>query len=305
MSSVCVPCATIRPPSSSATRSASASVDGRWTTRSPVTPSSTRDRDSSITASVCNRPTRAGHRGPARAVLPARPWPGPCWEDRPCWSSMTRSRRSIAHRGCDRGIPVACARGRHGTPGRPPAVDAGACRPRRAARRRSDRCAGDAHRAHEVERSLPRAALAGIREGTRGGARLSAAAPAGLVQGAPPSDRWRGVASEEIDEFSASVAGLLRRRSRRLLAELARPYRGQIALARLLIVIRSPAYLSLPYLVRLRIDKGIRPGGSRNPTTPHVIVSVLLLALVVNALANYAFLRLSGRIGADVLFDLR
>ena len=120
-----------------------------------------------------------------------------------------------------------------------------------------------------------------------------------------PTDRWRGVASEEIDEFSASVAGLLRRRSRRLLAELARPYRWQIALAGLLIAVRSAAYLSLPYLVGLGIDKGIRPGGSGNLTTLEVVVSVLLLALVVNALANYAFLRLSGRIGADVLFDLR
>ena len=120
-----------------------------------------------------------------------------------------------------------------------------------------------------------------------------------------PADRWRGVASEEIDEFSASVAGLLRRRSRRLLAELARPYRWQIALAGLLIVIRSAAYLSLPYLVGLGIDKGIRPGGSGNLTTLEAIVAVLLLALVVNALANYLFLRLSGRIGADVLFDLR
>jgi len=122
---------------------------------------------------------------------------------------------------------------------------------------------------------------------------------------AAPTDRWRGVASEEIDEFSASVAGLLRRRSRRLLAELARPYRWQITLAGLLIGIRSAAYLSLPYLVGLGIDKGIRPGGSGNLTTLEVIVSVLLLALVVNALANYVFLRLSGRIGADILFDLR
>jgi ATP-binding cassette subfamily B protein len=134
---------------------------------------------------------------------------------------------------------------------------------------------------------------------------LSTVVPAGRAQGAPQTDRWRGVASEEIDEFSASVAGLLRRRSRRLLAELARPYRWRIALAGLLIVVRSAAYLSLPYLVGLGIDKGIRPGGSGNLATLEVIVSVLLLALIVNALANYAFLRLSGRIGADVLFDLR
>ncbi|HVS48287.1 MAG TPA: ABC transporter ATP-binding protein [Candidatus Dormibacteraeota bacterium] len=120
-----------------------------------------------------------------------------------------------------------------------------------------------------------------------------------------PADRWRGVASEEIDEFSPSVAGLLRRRSRRLLASLARPYRWQIALAGVLILVRSGAYLALPYLVGLGIDTGIRPGRSGNLRSLELIVLVLLLALVVNAVANYAFMRLSGRIGADLLLDLR
>ncbi len=120
-----------------------------------------------------------------------------------------------------------------------------------------------------------------------------------------PADRWRGVASEEIDEFSPSVAGLLRRRSRRLLFGLARPYRWEIAVAGVLILVRSTAYLALPYLVGLGIDIGIRPGRSGNLRTLVVIVGALLLALVVNAAANYAFLRLSGRIGADILFDLR
>jgi ATP-binding cassette, subfamily B, bacterial len=119
------------------------------------------------------------------------------------------------------------------------------------------------------------------------------------------TDRWRGVASEEVDEFSPSVAGLLRRRSRKLLATLARPYRWQMALAGLLILLRSAAYLSLPYLVRVGIDAGIRPGHGGNLTNLVAVVVVLLLALIVNAVANYAFLRLSGRIGADVLFDLR
>ncbi len=119
------------------------------------------------------------------------------------------------------------------------------------------------------------------------------------------ADRWRGVAGEEVDEFSPSVAGLLRRRSRRLLASLARPYRGRLALAVVLITVRSAAYLSLPYLVGLGIDKGIRPGAGGNLNALVEIVGVLLVALVVNALANYGFLRLSGRTGADILFDLR
>ena len=116
------------------------------------------------------------------------------------------------------------------------------------------------------------------------------------------ADSWRGVAAEEIDEFSPSVAGLLRRRSRALLVSLARPYRGRMALAALLILIRSAAYLSIPYLVGLGIDRGI---SARSFSALVLVVAVLLLALAVNAVANYLFLRLSGRIGASILFDLR
>jgi ATP-binding cassette subfamily B protein len=92
------------------------------------------------------------------------------------------------------------------------------------------------------------------------------------------ADTWRGVAAEDVDEFSPSVAGLLRRRSRRLLATLARPYRRRLALAALLISVRSAAYLSLPYLVGIGIDRGIRPGGRGNLATLVEIVGVLLAA---------------------------
>ena len=118
----------------------------------------------------------------------------------------------------------------------------------------------------------------------------------------PQADRWRGVAAEELDEFSANVAGLLRRRSRRLLAELAHPYGREIALAGLLILLRSAGYLSIPYLIRLGIDYGI---SARNLTVLVEVVGALLVALAVNAFANYGFLRLSGAIGASILFDLR
>jgi ATP-binding cassette subfamily B protein len=115
-------------------------------------------------------------------------------------------------------------------------------------------------------------------------------------------DRWRGVATEELDEFSPNVAGLLRRRSRRLLADLARPYRTRIALAGLLITLRSAGYLAIPYLVGYGIDHGIK---ARNLGVLEQVVGALVIALVVNAFGNYGFLRLSGWIGAAVLFDLR
>jgi ATP-binding cassette subfamily B protein len=125
------------------------------------------------------------------------------------------------------------------------------------------------------------------------------------VSAVAPADRWRGVASEEVDEFSASVAGLLRKRSRRLLAGLARPYRWHLVLAAVLILIRSAAYLSIPYLIGLGIDRGIRPGNSGNLSALTEVVVALVGVLVVNAAANFAFMRLSGRIGQDALLDLR
>ena len=120
-----------------------------------------------------------------------------------------------------------------------------------------------------------------------------------------PADRWRGVAGEEIDEFSATVAGLLRQRSRALLASLAGPYRREITLAGLLILVRSAAFLAIPYLVGLGIDRGILAGKNGNLETLVLIVATLLGALALNAAANYAFMRLSGRVGAEILFDLR
>ena len=119
------------------------------------------------------------------------------------------------------------------------------------------------------------------------------------------SDRWRGVAGEEVDEFSPTVAGLLRKRSRALLAALARPYKREIALAGFLILVRSAAFLAIPYLVGLGIDRGILAGKSGNLETLDDIVAALLGALMLNAVANYAFMRLSGRVGANILFDLR
>src|SRR6202158_3011660 len=96
-----------------------------------------------------------------------------------------------------------------------------------------------------------------------------------------PADSWRGVASEDIARSNPRAAALLRRRSRRLLATLARPYRWQIALAAVLICIRSAAYLALPYLAGPGLDKGIRPGGSGNLTTLELIAAALLGALAI------------------------
>src|SRR5205814_1430922 len=253
-------------------------------------------------------PARPQPRGRARRDGGTRRTHGqrPDFARLPCAASLRRQRGKRGprrpallgrrpHRGGDRGGAGARARRCHGPPGRAPTVDSRARGPGGPDRGRDGRRHRHPRRADEVERAVSGAALPGVAAGVRGGAGVS------TVQ----ADRWRGVAAEEVDEFSPSVAGLLRRRSRRLLGTLARPYRWELALAALLIAVRSAAYLSVAYLVGLGIDRGIRPGGTGNLTTLVQIVGLLLVALVINAAANYAFLRLTGRIGANVLFDLR
>jgi ATP-binding cassette, subfamily B, bacterial len=118
-------------------------------------------------------------------------------------------------------------------------------------------------------------------------------------------DSWRGVSGEEVDEVSANLAGIFRARVRRVLAILFRPYRRPLVEAAALILLKTAATLSIPFLVGLAIDQGIRPGGPANFRTLLALVAVLACTMSVAALANRAFLVLSGRIGQDVLYDLR
>ncbi|TYB68901.1 ABC transporter ATP-binding protein [Nonomuraea sp. PA05] len=120
------------------------------------------------------------------------------------------------------------------------------------------------------------------------------------------SDSWRGVASEDQDELSDKVSGLLRERSRRLLGDLLRPYKKRIALLVLIIVVSNAAGLSIPFLVSVGIDQGIPPitrgAGSEVLVT---VVGVILVAAVTQALTRQAFLRLMGAVGQSILLTLR
>ncbi|WP_433496898.1 ABC transporter ATP-binding protein [Sphaerimonospora sp. CA-214678] len=120
------------------------------------------------------------------------------------------------------------------------------------------------------------------------------------------NDSWRGVAAEDQDQVSDSVSLLLRTRSRRLLADLLRPHRRRIALLTAVIVLSSAAGLALPYLVKAGIDDGIPPmlaGGG--PGTLLTIIALVVAATLVQALTRMVFLQMSGRIGQDILLELR
>ncbi|MFG1943019.1 ABC transporter ATP-binding protein [Nonomuraea sp. NPDC048826] len=117
---------------------------------------------------------------------------------------------------------------------------------------------------------------------------------------------WRGVASENQDELTDQVSGLLRARSRRLLGNLLAPHRKAIAVLTAVIIASSAAGLAIPYLVKVGIDAGIPPMLRGEGTgTLLLVVGVILAAAGAQALTRQAFLTMSGRIGHEILLELR
>ncbi|WP_157245860.1 ABC transporter ATP-binding protein [Nonomuraea typhae] len=117
---------------------------------------------------------------------------------------------------------------------------------------------------------------------------------------------WRGVASEEQDELDEKVSVLLRERSRRLLGDLLKPHRKQIAVLTAIIILSNLAGLAIPYLVKVGIDEGIPPMlKGTGAGTLLTVVGVILAAAATQALTRQIFLQLSGRIGQDILLELR
>jgi ABC-type multidrug transport system fused ATPase/permease subunit len=117
---------------------------------------------------------------------------------------------------------------------------------------------------------------------------------------------WRGVASEGADDITDHVSLLLRARSRRLLGALLRPFRRTLAVIGVLVVVENVARLSVPYLVKEGIDRGIPPvlahHGARALWT---IIAILVVAVGIQALSRQMFLVMSGKIGQDALLTLR
>lgn len=126
------------------------------------------------------------------------------------------------------------------------------------------------------------------------------------MNGPASPEQWRGVAAEEAEERAPDVRGLLRGRSRRLLASLLRPRRRPLAMASGVIVLEMLARLAGPVLVKVGIDRGIPPMRSDGRLGPLLVVTTAFAAAVVlRAVFEYAFLAVMGRLAQDVLFDLR
>lgn len=114
-----------------------------------------------------------------------------------------------------------------------------------------------------------------------------------------PTTAWRGV-KQDIDEERAAGVGL-RGPSRRLLAELVRPYRWWLLVLVGIVVVEAAARLLIPVMVQRVLDFGLRGDAAIFWGS----IALMAAAVVAQACARVVFLRRTGRIGNDILLDLR
>jgi ATP-binding cassette subfamily B protein len=118
-------------------------------------------------------------------------------------------------------------------------------------------------------------------------------------------EEWRGVAAEDLDELTVAIGLKLQARSRRLLASLLRPHRRAVALSLLLVLGENAASLLGPVLIAAALDTGVPDAVHGRPGVLIACVTGYLVCGVSTAVLRYGFLRLSGRIGQDIMLDLR
>ena len=122
---------------------------------------------------------------------------------------------------------------------------------------------------------------------------------------AAPAEAWRGIAAEQEDEISGRLGTLLRRRSRRLLGDLLRPYRRLVLTIFLLIVAAQLAALAGPWLVGVGIDQIPRLEKTHDAGPLALIIMVFAVAVIVQAAATRSYIAGIGLLGGRVVLELR
>jgi ATP-binding cassette subfamily B protein len=118
---------------------------------------------------------------------------------------------------------------------------------------------------------------------------------------------WRGRAvTNDDDDLPIDESVSRRREARTLLGSLLGPYATTVALLAIVVVVENAARLSVPLLVQRGIDHGIPPiVDGRSSRELLLIVATLCGVVLVQAFSRMYFLRRAGRIGQEVLLELR
>jgi len=120
--------------------------------------------------------------------------------------------------------------------------------------------------------------------------------------------QWRGVGAEDKQDSEIQGRGtaFLKKRSRALLWSLLKPYRWVMLALVGLVLIENGTRLSVPWLVSHGIDIGIPPLQQfGDPGELLKTLGLMVGAVVLNAITRIAFLQFSGKLGQDVLLELR
>jgi ATP-binding cassette subfamily B protein len=122
-----------------------------------------------------------------------------------------------------------------------------------------------------------------------------------------PDEAWRGVAAEdeEADAVDRRAGLRLQARARRLVAELLRPHRRAVVLAAVLLVAENAVMLAGPLMVALAIDTGVPAALDGRPGPLAWAIAGYAATAIAGAGLRSGFLLLSGRIGQDLLLDVR
>ena len=116
---------------------------------------------------------------------------------------------------------------------------------------------------------------------------------------------WRGIAAEDVEDVPQAWTGLLRRRTRRLLGSLAAPHRRAIEWVSAAILVSNLAGAAVPYLIGLGIDRGVAGVRHDDYTPIAVITALIVLCSVAQAVLYRVFVAGSGRVGQEILLELR
>jgi ABC-type multidrug transport system fused ATPase/permease subunit len=118
-------------------------------------------------------------------------------------------------------------------------------------------------------------------------------------------EEWRGVAAEEVEDLDDVAGTRLQERSRRLLGSLVRPRVATGLFALALVVGENLLTLAGPVLIAIAIDTGIPGAIGGDSAVLAACVGGYLVSGLGAAGLRFAFLKVSGRFGQDILLDLR
>ncbi|MGV9800454.1 ABC transporter ATP-binding protein [Mycobacterium sp. NPDC003449] len=118
--------------------------------------------------------------------------------------------------------------------------------------------------------------------------------------------QWRGRFDENTDDLPIDESLPRRREARALLGSLLHPYRWTVGALALVVIVENVARLSVPILVQRGIDRGIPPIIDGGPARElMLIVGTLCAVVLIQGVSRMFFLRRSGRVGQEVLLELR